>query len=216
MSYAMVRTLSAATFAALLSALAPMHAAAQTEDVCANETGAAYGLCTAYCEAMDCDGAEPNANETACGRVHDNFVDRTGYDPPCEVPAVTCPCLDLGPIPGSTFSWSTLVDDPSEIDECQLITVGNRDIVRLKEINESNDPDTTDYITASGDCTNTDGGVLCNDANIASNWVTMCGYWERNGNPPANAELNFSAEEAQACNALLIDAAAANSVTCTQ
>ena len=25
------------------------------DDPCANENGAAYGLCNAYCEAMDCD-----------------------------------------------------------------------------------------------------------------------------------------------------------------
>ncbi len=32
-------------------------------------TGKAWGLCNAYCEAMDCDDANPQASEQACQRV---------------------------------------------------------------------------------------------------------------------------------------------------
>lgn len=42
------------------------------EDVCDGLTGAAWGLCNAYCEAMDCDGV-PQASDAACNRVADNF-----------------------------------------------------------------------------------------------------------------------------------------------
>jgi len=35
------------------------------ETVCDHESGAAFGLCNAYCEAMDCDSANPQASATA-------------------------------------------------------------------------------------------------------------------------------------------------------
>jgi hypothetical protein len=56
------------------------------EDVCseAGLSGKAYGLCNAYCEAMDCDAAEPQANANACDRVYTKIVDATGGGfPPC-------------------------------------------------------------------------------------------------------------------------------------
>ena len=61
------------------------------ETVCDSETGAAYGLCNAYCEAMDCESDEPAASETACTKVRTKFQDITGHDLPCEA-AATCPC----------------------------------------------------------------------------------------------------------------------------
>ena len=63
------------------------------EEACANETGAAYGLCNAYCEAMDCDG-EPEASATACSKVQDKYTQITGHDLPCEAAAI-CPCSAL-------------------------------------------------------------------------------------------------------------------------
>ena len=61
------------------------------EEVCDEESGAAYGLCTAFCEAMDCDSSAPQASERACNRVGDRFVQLTGALPPC---LQTCPCWD--------------------------------------------------------------------------------------------------------------------------
>ncbi|MDP2316956.1 MAG: hypothetical protein Q8P41_28950 [Pseudomonadota bacterium] len=52
------------------------------ESVCDDYSGAAGGICVAYCEATDCD-ADPNASETACDRLYDRFVDLTGDEPPC-------------------------------------------------------------------------------------------------------------------------------------
>ncbi|MDH3589936.1 MAG: thrombospondin type 3 repeat-containing protein [Gammaproteobacteria bacterium] len=56
------------------------------EQICtdAGLRGAAWGLCNAYCEAMDCDG-EPHASETACNRVLAKFLEKTdaGFLPPC-------------------------------------------------------------------------------------------------------------------------------------
>ena len=65
------------------------------ETVCDAETGAAYGLCTAYCEAMDCDSDEPSPSATACGKVRSKFQNVTGRNVPCEVPVITCPCTSI-------------------------------------------------------------------------------------------------------------------------
>ncbi|MFQ5349336.1 MAG: hypothetical protein ACE5EG_02705 [Thermoanaerobaculia bacterium] len=67
------------------------------EDVCDPLAGAAFGLCNAYCEAMDCHlpdaahpDAVPNASPTACLKVKDNFIKITGMtELPCE--AAACP-----------------------------------------------------------------------------------------------------------------------------
>ena len=52
------------------------------EHVCDGYSGAAFGLCNAYCEAMDCDD-DPNADQEACDKVQDKFESRTGKDIPC-------------------------------------------------------------------------------------------------------------------------------------
>lgn len=61
------------------------------ETVCDNETGAAYGLCTAYCEAMDCGDPNQRASDKACESVARNFEKKTGRPLPC---AVGCACSD--------------------------------------------------------------------------------------------------------------------------
>ncbi len=54
------------------------------EDVCDAEEGVAYGLCNAYCEAMDCDSDYPQASKTACKRVLDKYTKfNMGSVPPC-------------------------------------------------------------------------------------------------------------------------------------
>lgn len=60
------------------------------ETVCDMEQGAAYGLCNAYCEAMDCESATPHASTTACAKVGSKFQQITGRSLPCEV---SCPCV---------------------------------------------------------------------------------------------------------------------------
>ena len=59
------------------------------ENICDLTTGAANGLCTAYCEAMDCDSDDPYASDQACQKVSDNFWRLTGGLPPC---IRMCPC----------------------------------------------------------------------------------------------------------------------------
>lgn len=60
------------------------------ETVCDILDGRAWGLCNAYCEAMDCDSAVPNANRQACDRVKGKFASLGQGDLPCE--PVICPC----------------------------------------------------------------------------------------------------------------------------
>lgn len=56
------------------------------ESVCDGEVGAAFGLCNAYCEAMDCDSDDVQASDRACDKVYNKFVNITGVEMPCEIP----------------------------------------------------------------------------------------------------------------------------------
>ena len=85
---------------ALVTALLiPISAGAQTDvegNVCDNLSGAAFGLCNAYCEAMDCDSEAPNANETACLKVLSDFTKHSTELIPCA--RVICPCWDAADV----------------------------------------------------------------------------------------------------------------------
>ncbi len=68
------------------------------ETVCddAGLTGASWGLCNAYCEAMDCDDDFPLASEVACARVLEQFQRASGgLVPPC-FPFPPPECRSLG------------------------------------------------------------------------------------------------------------------------
>lgn len=54
------------------------------ETVCDIYEGDAFGLCNAYCEAMDCDYETPNASAQACGAVARNFLRATGEELVCD------------------------------------------------------------------------------------------------------------------------------------
>lgn len=77
------------------------------ETVCDGQTGAAYGLCNAYCEAMDCDSPSPQASPKACSRVQRNYQRITGQPLPCDVP---CPCPGLLPLFGAIVDGTALPD----------------------------------------------------------------------------------------------------------
>jgi hypothetical protein len=62
------------------------------ETVCDNEQGAAFGLCNAYCEAMDCTDPNQHASDQGCAAVKRNFEKKTGRPLPCEV---QCPCANM-------------------------------------------------------------------------------------------------------------------------
>jgi len=82
------------------------------ETVCDNQIGAAFGLCNAYCEAMDCHLDNPQASLAACPKVLDRYVRITGASPPCEN---ACPCT-------VSVEFSDLVTGVSVIDSCEIST----------------------------------------------------------------------------------------------
>ena len=54
-------------------------------------TGALWGLCNAYCEAMDCDGKAVDAADAACAKVYENFIAKSGGKKlPCGVFGKPC------------------------------------------------------------------------------------------------------------------------------
>lgn len=95
--------IAAMAFAALLMMAPP--ASAQTEGQCDGEIGAEFGLCKSYCEAMDCDGDNPQATQKACTKVLDNWTKVTNRAIPCGGPGAGDPLLE-----GTTFDsicpWS--------------------------------------------------------------------------------------------------------------
>ena len=119
-------------FALLLICTGASAALAQTPDgetpaeetVCNGETGAAYGLCNAYCEAMDCESNNPSASETACSKVQTKFLQITGRDLPCEVPQVTCPCND----PAVNQIFADAVAGLRVILSCSILSSGGIDL----------------------------------------------------------------------------------------
>lgn len=78
------------SFAGVALAQTPDGETPAEETVCDDESGAAFGLCNAYCEAMDCESDDPQASANACTRVGDKFEQITGRIPPCEI---SCPCF---------------------------------------------------------------------------------------------------------------------------
>ena len=73
-------------FSATGSAKTPDGLTPAEEQTCsdAGYTGALWGLCNAYCEAMDCDSPAPHASEQGCARVLDNFrAESEGRIMPC-------------------------------------------------------------------------------------------------------------------------------------
>ena len=67
------------------------------EESCEGLVGAAYGLCNAYCNSLNCESGEQQASERACQAVRDNYYKRTGEELTCleETPSagVPCPCF---------------------------------------------------------------------------------------------------------------------------
>lgn len=100
-----------------LALLAVIPAAAKTPDgqtpseetVCDGLQGAAYGQCTAYCEAMDCDHPAHRASDKACANKRLKFMQLTGTPPPCDA---TCPCPRFLPL------FNAFVEGTEPIEEC--------------------------------------------------------------------------------------------------
>jgi len=67
----------------LTTAQTPDGATPATEDICTTwgYTGKLNGLCNAYCEAMDCDAANPQASQNACDRMLNKIHGELGDEP---------------------------------------------------------------------------------------------------------------------------------------
>jgi len=54
------------------------------ETICDGLSGASWGLCTAFCEAMDCESENPQASANACAKVLERYRQKSGgTSPPC-------------------------------------------------------------------------------------------------------------------------------------
>ena len=73
----MLRHTTLCAFVVFIMVMGAAYALTPEEDVCGDYTDDAWGLCNAFCTAMDCDG-DPNASGQACGRVAANFMRATG------------------------------------------------------------------------------------------------------------------------------------------
>ena len=131
----MKRIMTTFLFAAGLVLAVPLVASAQTPDgetpavetVCDGASGAAFGLCIAYCEAMDCDDNLPEASLYACESVRRTFNRITGGDVPCE-PQQTCSAVaGRGPVPMCAGSCTDPLElcVPGGLGGCACRGVGN-------------------------------------------------------------------------------------------
>jgi hypothetical protein len=105
-----------------VSAKTPDGKTPAEETVCDNESGAAYGLCNAYCEAMDCTDPNQHASDKGCESVKKNFEKKTGRPLPC---LMTCPC------PGLLQLFADIVSGAVTVTRCtfsdRLFTVVTAD-----------------------------------------------------------------------------------------
>jgi len=115
-------TIAKVIFLALTLILIPSTTAAKGPDrvtpaeeyVCDGHTGKAYGLCNAYCEAMDCDSPDRKASPKACAQTLANYQKLMDVKPPCYAPvnAAACPCFgDLDVLFNGTSSPSCSPDE---------------------------------------------------------------------------------------------------------
>ena len=81
------------------------HIVPAIETVCDGDPFS-FGLCNAYCEALDCESDTPLGTPRACSRILTNYMKKSdGVLPPCEV---TCPC---------SFTAETLLSDQEILDQ---------------------------------------------------------------------------------------------------
>jgi hypothetical protein len=96
-------------------------------EICAAESGAAFGFCAAYCEAMDCDDDEPAASEAACLKVKDKYIQVTGNPKlPCEgdrLERVSCGSFSscIYCLEGEEDTCTDCADDLSSLGGCTNI-----------------------------------------------------------------------------------------------
>jgi hypothetical protein len=99
------------------------------ETVCDIYEGDAFGLCNAYCEAMDCDYESPNASPQACAAVARNFLRATGEELVCDGGIGECDFVavddyvEANHVDSSTFS--VFDNDLPEPADCALEVISH-------------------------------------------------------------------------------------------
>jgi hypothetical protein len=101
------------------------------ETVCDMEKGAAFGLCNAYCEAMDCTDPNQHASDKGCEQVKANFIKMTGRPLPCET---TCPCFGLHPLFAEIASKAVKVDRCLFNDNMLFVVTEDEDFALINNV----------------------------------------------------------------------------------
>lgn len=119
------------------------------ETVCDMETGAAYGLCNAYCEAMDCTDPNQRASDQGCESVKENFEKKTGRPLPC---TLTCPCPEVlqlfaDIVSGAVVVTRCIADENTLFLRTTDGDVGNVEAGPPPNCNVNNDPLQTLFLT---------------------------------------------------------------------
>lgn len=163
------------------------------ETICDNETGAAYGLCNAYCEAMDCDSGSPEASSVACDKVRTKFQNVSGYDVTCELP---CPCTSI-----PQFN-ATLAGTNSCVTYDFFGALVGTLVSPEPAMSFPFPPFFTEYAGAE----------------VYGGGAAACGYIKLDslGQPEQSFVLPITPEQAANCVQLAHDAAASRNVTCVQ
>ena len=160
------------------------------EHICDGESGAAYGLCNAYCQAMDCDSDAPSASANACQKVADKFTQFTGRPVPC---SESCPMYQNDNFP----TFNELVSNPGSITSCTYGWNG---------------------VPVSLVACSDDQNLVCNPllGGSSPNWGAV---WQ-SGNTLTGADdissTFLDADEFDSCKGLLEDAIALSGVVCEQ
>jgi hypothetical protein len=174
---------------ALLTALLiPISAGAQTsveESACGGLSGATWGLCNAYCEAMDCDSENPNASSTACLQVLSKYTSHTEQPIPCA--RVRCPC------------WA-----PEDVDTLLLECEDDGLSVSCYDVELRGQGSV--YIT-SMECSRESPGQILHSlrASIDARISIIAGCRSVNVPPLSNRGRGTTVDEAEACQQILRD-----------
>jgi hypothetical protein len=86
--------------------------------ICDDLRGAAWGLCHAYCEAMECDTPNPHAAANACMVVGARFQQIAGTLPPCacDIPGRVYTSRD--PAYCLEIEWGCFAGSVRFLDDC--------------------------------------------------------------------------------------------------
>jgi len=118
--------------AAGASAKTPDGVTPSRETVCDLEQGAAYGLCTAYCEAMDCTDPNQHASDQGCESVRKNYEKKTGRMLPC---LVQCPCFAQLQLFQQIVNGQTVVERCVVSDDMLFVIVPGGDFALVDSMN---------------------------------------------------------------------------------